>query len=49
MNIDNCTDHSKWDTCQVEKMGCPGCNYFDKYIKIKNKEQNLKEEEEKDK
>lgn len=25
---DECTDHSMWDTCQVEKMGCPGCNYF---------------------
>lgn len=25
---DECTDHSMWDTCQVEKMGCPGCNYY---------------------
>ena len=26
-----CTDHSKWDTCRVEKMGCPGCAYC-KYL-----------------
>ena len=29
-----CTD-KEWDTCQVEKMGCPGC-YYDK-IEIKKK------------
>ena len=23
-----CTDHSRWDTCRVEKMGCDGCHYF---------------------
>ena len=25
-----CVDHTKWDSCRVEKMGCPGCYYFQK-------------------
>lgn len=33
-----CTD-KEWDTCQVEKMGCPGCYYdkieIDEYIRNK--------------
>lgn len=29
-----CTDHSKWDTCRVEKMGCEGCHYFQPLYKL---------------
>lgn len=31
-----CIDISKQDTCQVEKMGCEGCNYFKKIDDIKD-------------
>ena len=31
-----CIDISKQDTCQVEKMGCEGCNYFKKIDNIKD-------------
>ena len=29
-----CTDHSKWSTCRVEKMGCEGCYYFKQLYKL---------------
>lgn len=33
--VTTCTP-KEWDTCRVEKMGCPGCYYCKKWKEIKN-------------
>ena len=33
----------EWDTCQVEKMGCPGCYYDDEVYEKYNKKEKIME------